>query len=185
MGKTAVIYKSKYGATKKYAQWIADELKCDLLERENVRADMLESYDTIVYGGGIYANGISGIDLLTKNYDRIKDKNIVVFTCGLADPQNSKNISRIREGLKKAFTEELYRKAAVYHLRGGIDYSKLGFMHKTMMSMLYKMASKKEPSQLNDEDSEMLCGYGKAVDFTNKASIEPLVSYVKGLSVKP
>ena len=31
----------------------------------------------------------------------------------------------------------MFDKTAIYHLRGGIDYQKLGFAHKTMMKLLY------------------------------------------------
>ncbi len=30
--KTIVVYKSKYGYTKRYAEWIAEELSCDIKE---------------------------------------------------------------------------------------------------------------------------------------------------------
>jgi flavodoxin len=45
--KTIVIYKSKTGFTKKYAQWIAAELSADLLEAAMVAADKLAAYDTV------------------------------------------------------------------------------------------------------------------------------------------
>lgn len=32
MKKTAVIYKTKYGSTKKYAEWIAQNLSCDIFD---------------------------------------------------------------------------------------------------------------------------------------------------------
>ncbi len=32
MSKAIVLYQSKYGAAKKYALWLAEELGCDLLE---------------------------------------------------------------------------------------------------------------------------------------------------------
>lgn len=60
MNKTAVVFKSKYGSTKKYAQWIAEELSCDIFERKNVKSDDLEAYDTVIYGGGLYAGGVKG-----------------------------------------------------------------------------------------------------------------------------
>ena len=31
--KIIVIYKSKTGFTKRYAEWIAEELKCDIVQR--------------------------------------------------------------------------------------------------------------------------------------------------------
>lgn len=72
--KTAVIYKSKYGSTKKYAQWIAEELGADLMETDKTKLSALQNYDVIVYGGGLYAGGVSGISLVTKNFSSIMDK---------------------------------------------------------------------------------------------------------------
>ena len=34
MEKVIVVYKSKYGSTKKYAQWLAEDLSCDLVENK-------------------------------------------------------------------------------------------------------------------------------------------------------
>ncbi|GLC82104.1 hypothetical protein [Lacrimispora brassicae] len=38
MNKIAVVFQSKYGATRNYAQWIAKELPCDLLEGKHIKA---------------------------------------------------------------------------------------------------------------------------------------------------
>ena len=38
MKKTAVIYGSKYGATKQYATWIAEELGADLINYKDAKA---------------------------------------------------------------------------------------------------------------------------------------------------
>ena len=51
--KTIVAYKSKSGYTKKYAQWIAQELNCDI--KENAELSDIINYDVIIYGGGMYA----------------------------------------------------------------------------------------------------------------------------------
>jgi hypothetical protein len=69
----------------------------------------------------------------------------------------------------------------VFHLRGAIDYSRLGPVHRSMMAMLFRMTSRKDPASLRGEDREMLATYGKAVDFTDRASIAPVVGYVRGL----
>lgn len=181
MNRTAVIYQSKYGSTEKYAKWIAETLQCDLFDRKAVKADELCSYDTIIYGGGLYAGGVSGIDLIIKNFHCFCDKNIVLFTCGLADTSNPINTDHIKMSLRKLFTPEMEKQIKVFHLRGGVDYSKLNFMHKAMMSMLHKSLIKKDPDALSDEDKEMLETYGKKVDFTDRLSIAPIISYVQTL----
>ena len=63
---TIVIYKTKYGATKKYAQWISEELGCEAVDAKKITVDDILKYDTIVYGGGLYAEIINGVHILTK-----------------------------------------------------------------------------------------------------------------------
>lgn len=52
-----VTYASKYGTTKRYAQWIAEDLACDLRDSREVNAELLKSYDILIHGGGLYAGG--------------------------------------------------------------------------------------------------------------------------------
>jgi hypothetical protein len=42
----------------------------------------LQDFDVVIYGGGLYAGGIIGSKLVTKN----PCKSLVLFTVGLADP---------------------------------------------------------------------------------------------------
>lgn len=178
MNNVAIIYKSKYGSTKKYAEWITAELSGDLLEHSDVKIENLSSYNTIVFGGGLYASGINGVSLITKNFETLKNKNLIIFTVGLASTGDKSIFNPI---IEKNCTEEMRKKIQFFHLRGGIDYKELNFFHKSMMAMLKTMVSKKKPEELSEEDKEMLSTYGAKVDFTDINTIEPLVSYVKSL----
>lgn len=181
MVKAVVVFQSKYGSTKRYAEWIAEELSCDIFDRKNIKVADLEPYDTIIYGGGLYAGGVSGIDVLTKNFDQLSNKNLILFTCGLADTTDIVNTDHIKAELKKVFTPQMEKRIKVFHLRGGIDYAKLNPVHKAMMAMLHKMVANKAQDTLTNEDKEMLNTYGTKVDFTDKSSITPIVSYVERL----
>lgn len=181
MKKTVVVYSSKYGSTKQYAEWIAQELCCDLFDKKEMTANNLAQYDIIIFGGGLYAGGISGIQLITKAFDQIKEKTIVVFTCGLADPYEQTNVESIQKSLHKVFSQEMQNKIQVFHLRGAMDYTKLSMPHKIMMGMMFKSISKKDSDSLTDENKDFLATYGKTVDFTDKNGIAPLLSYVREL----
>ncbi len=181
MKKIAVIYQSKYGATRKYAEWIAGELSCDLFEGKDIKASDLEPYDTIILGGGLYAGGVNGIKILTKNFSKFSNKNLVIFTCGLADPSDTINTDHIKKSLYKELTEEMKDKIKVFHLRGAMDYSKLSPLHRSMMALVCKMTAKKDQNSLTNEDKEMLVSYGKKVDFVNKETILPLINYIRSL----
>lgn len=168
-----VVYASKYGTTKQYAEWIAQDLNAEAMDAKAVTRDKLQKYDLVVYGGGLYAGGIAGVKLVTQP----PCKNLIVFTVGLADP-SATDYSAI---IQKNFTPELARKTPIFHLRGGIDYKKLGPVHRIMMSMMKNMIRKKSESERDTEDKELLRTYGSAVNFTDRNTIEPLVAFAKNL----
>lgn len=104
MANVAVVYVSRYGSTQQYAKWLAEELRCDMLKRRKVRVHQLEGYETIIYGGPLYAGGVPGVKLLRKNIETLGNKNLIVFTCGIADPTNEKNRRHIRDRLSDTLT---------------------------------------------------------------------------------
>lgn len=176
MNNTVVIYKSRYGSTKKYARWIAEEIKADLFERPEIEAKKLAEYDIVIYGGGLYAGGIAGVSIITKNYNILKDKKIIVFTVGLASTDKEEVFHPI---IEKNFPEEMRRNIKFFHLRGGIDYKGLGIIHRLMMAMLKIVVSGKNPGKLTDDDRELLATYGEKTDFTDKDTLAPLLLFLR------
>ncbi|MFA9464684.1 MAG: flavodoxin domain-containing protein [Velocimicrobium sp.] len=179
MAKIAVIYKSKYGFTKKYAQWISEELGADLLKAEQTKPATLQGYDAIIYGGGLYAGGVNGISLITKNFRSICNKKLFLFTVGAADVTDSQNINTIRNALNRVLTPEMQGKIKIYHLRGGMDYDQMNFMHRTMIDMMMKMIRKKQESELRSDDKAMIETYGQKVDFTDRLAITPIIEAIR------
>lgn len=180
MDHILVLYRSRYGATRQYAQWIAKLLGAELCDQKKARPEDLQGYDIIIYGGGLYAGGVSGLGALMKHYSKIRDKKLVIFTVGIADPQSEANVAHIREGLSTQLPAQAQH-IRIFHFRGGLDYGKLSLAHRAMMGMLKRMLAKKPPGQLTEEDRQMLATYGQKVDFAEEASVLPLVDYVNSL----
>ncbi len=172
MNNTIVIYKSKTGFAKKYADWIAEELHCDIKENEKLSLTELSKYTTIIYGGGLYASGINGISLIKNNYEVLKDKHLVVFATG-ATPPREEDIAKLWE---TNFSEEQRKTIQTFYFRGGFNYSKLNMGNKILMSMMKTMLKKdKNPT----EDAKgMLAAFDEPADFTDKNNIKQLVEYV-------
>ena len=55
MGKGIIVYQSKYGATKKYAEWLREATGFDMAETPKADGRTIEQYDRIILCGGIYA----------------------------------------------------------------------------------------------------------------------------------
>lgn len=170
--KIVMVYRSKTGFTKNYAQWIADELNCDLLEGEKVKADDLLPYDTIIYGAGLYASGISGIKLITKNYARLKDKHLIVFAVG-ASPVRRETTEELKS---MNFKGEMYESIHFYYLRGGFEYTRLSPFYRILMTL--KKIQLKRTKNPDADVKGMLASYGHSVDFTKKKNVEPIVKEV-------
>jgi len=171
--KIAVIYKSKYGTTKRYAEWIAEALNGTLMEASAVKPESLAAYDAVVYGGWLFAGNISGVKLVTQN----PCKNLVVFSVGLADPA----LMDFSAVVQKCIPADRSATTKVFHLRGGVDYTRLGFIQKSMLSMVKNSVEKKPEAERSPEDSAILETYGKQADFTSKEAVEPLVAYVQSI----
>lgn len=173
---TVVVYKSKYGSTKKYAEWIAEELKCDIFDMKNITVDFLLKYDVIIYGGGLYAEIINGLYIITKNFDKFKDKKIVVFTTGITPLGVRDYYDKLV--YEKNFKTEETRKIKVFNFLGKMILEELSPVHRTAIKGLKKIMSLKE----NPTDMEKLliklCDANG--DFSDKEAIFELIKYVKG-----
>ena len=102
----------------------------------------------------------------------IDDKRIFVITVGLSDPDDEHNISNIENSMKEQLTEAVFSKLEIYHLRGGIDYARLSFIHHAMMKFLNSEAGKTRNP--DDETREMINTYGKKVSLINFYSLNKI-----------
>ena len=170
-----VIYKSKYGSTRAYAEWIAEEIGCSAVEAKTVKAADLQSYDTIVYGGGLYAEMIAGASLITKNFDALSDKKLVVFTTGLT-PLDCRDYYD-KMVVEKNFKPHMTGKIKMFNFLGTMIIDELTLPHKAAIVALKKIMSGKENPNEMEKLLIKLCD--ESGDFTDRAAISDLVAYVK------
>jgi len=173
--KTVVVYKSISGFTKKYAEWIAEELEADLLRLEKIDIDILLKYDIIIYGGSLHAVGISGVNIIKNNLNKLRDKNIIIFTTGASLPKES-IVSEVKDS---NFLVEEQKQIQFYYFRGGFDFNKLNFTNKILMTLL-KWKIKLKQHKTPDEKG-ILAAYSKPMDFTKKGNIKEVLEYVRTL----
>lgn len=135
-----IIYGSHYGTTKLYADKMSERTHIKKISYRQVQD--LNQYQVIIYVGALYAGGVLGLSKTMKKIKEPRNVKIMIITVGLADPNDKINEMNIRGNIKKQISQEIYDRVKIYHLRGGIDYSKLSFQHKTLMRLMY-IAEKK------------------------------------------
>ncbi len=171
-----IIYGSYYGTTKKYAEEFSKRTNIEAVSFKDV--NNINDYDNIIYLGGLYAGGVLGMAKTLKKIDNIANKNIIIATIGLSDPTDEINKNNIRNNIKKQVPKEIFEKVKVFHLRGGIDYSKLNFAHRTMMKLLYNTVKKLPKEKQTAEDSAIIETYNKKVDFIDFSSLDKLINEI-------
>ena len=174
--KTIVVYKTKYGSTKTYAEWIAEELSCEAVDVKDADIQMLLEYDAIVYGGGLYAEVINGVTIITKNLDKLKDKKIAVYTTGIT-PLDCRAYYDTYV-LEKNFKEGVPENVKLFNFLGKMKMEELSLVHRTALKSLKKiMSSKKNPSEMEKMLVDLCDADG---DFSNRQDIKDLIAYIKG-----
>ena len=167
-----IIYGSKYGSAKKYAEELARRTGFELAPFQETGD--INGYETIVYVGALYAGGVLGMKKALGKLKDIAAKKIIIATVGLADPTDKENVGNIRKSVKRQLSKELFESARIFHLRGAIDYSRLSLKLKMMMALLVKKVKSLPPEKQTAETRALLETYGKQVDFIDFESLRQI-----------
>ena len=143
---TAIIYGSRYGSAKKYAEALA--------ERMNLKAERYSSvkdpgqYDTVIYVGALYSERALGLEETAQKLDADRCRKLIIVTVGMFNPEGEGKAEKIRESVEGQLPEALRGRAEYIHLRGNFDYKKLSLKHKLMMSRI--------PKELRGDDVSLI-----------------------------
>jgi len=168
-----ILYQSKYGATKKYVDWLKEEKGFDCIETKKAKIDFIQKYNTIVLGGGVYASGIAGLHFLKKNMSCLSDKKVAVFAVG-ASPYDEKAIMQIKD----LHFKDALRDVPLFYCRGAWDEEKMTFGDRTLCKMLQKAVAKQNPEEYEPWQKALMCAVGQKCDWTDRKYLEPLLKYL-------
>lgn len=170
--KTLVIYKSRTGFTKRYAQWIAEELGCKAEDYKNLGNIDLNSLDLIIFGSRFHASTIDGLKKVRKLVDG-KNCKLVVFATGATPAEETKTIE---EAMRNNFGDS---DIPHFYMQSGLCYEKMSFFDRTLMKMFAKMMSRKKDK--SEAEAGMVAAIGKSYDSSDRSYITPLIEYIKKL----
>ncbi|MDV4152011.1 flavodoxin domain-containing protein [Clostridium sp. AL.422] len=171
-----IIYGSNYGTTQRYAEELSKRTGIRAISYEG--ASDIATFETIIYLGGLYAGGVKGLKDTIKLIPKSNQSKIIIITVGLADTTDEKNTEHIKSSIKAQIPIEIYDKAKIFHLRGGIDYGKLNFKHKLMMRLLYNKTKKIPQEKQTAEVKAMIETFNKKVDFVDFNKLNPIMDAI-------
>lgn len=130
MSRTIVVYFSKTGFSQRYAQWLAEDLGCQAVpDRARGSLDW-GRYDAVILIGGLYAGRIAGLRWLERQLPRLQGKRIAAVAVGCAPMENPD----LPGNLEKLFGR--LPQVQGFYCQGGLDYEKMGPLHRAMMAAL-------------------------------------------------
>ena len=173
MATGVIVYQSKYGATKKYVDWLIEETNFDCIEASGAKAKDVKNYRIVVLCGGVYASGIAGISFFRKNYPELKDKKLAIFCVG-ASPFEEQALCEVKTHNLK---EDL-KNVPMFYGRGAWDEGKMTFKDRTLCKMLKKAIAKKDPDTYEPWMKALMEAGDGTCDWTDKAYLEPLLEYL-------
>ena len=172
--KTAVIYNSQTGFTKKYAEWISEATGADCFDFAVAKKQDFNIYDAVVFGSRVCAGSISKISWFKSNIDKWSDKVLIAFCTG-GSPAESPEIEAF---LRNNFSEKEREAVSVFYCPGGFCYEKMPIGSKLMMRFFRKMIGAKKDK--TEAENEMLKMISHSYDISDKKYIEPIVKLLYG-----
>lgn len=145
-----VIYSSKYGATKQYADWIGKALHIPAIDAEDTGSREIIQNDTILIGSSVYIGRLRIRKWLKSNLALLKNKRIIFFVvCGTPVEEKEKWSEYIRQSVPEILTQN----CSIHILPGRMWFAKLNGWDKFLLRLNASATSNKETKEL------MLKGY--------------------------
>ncbi len=127
--KTLIIYQSKYGSTKQYAEWINQAVESDITDIDNVFRFHLNNYDIIVLGTYLHASHIKMRKFIIKEWNELKNKKIILFSLSGSPAEY------VIEAVKKDLPPEIIDNIKYFPLRGRSRFKSLSLFDRTVMRL--------------------------------------------------
>ena len=149
-----LLYVSRTRFTKQYAAYIADKLKLQAIEYK--KGCGLNKNDYIIFCSSVFGGNITG---LTDIRNEVDQRKIRVLACGIVPP-SSEVISQLAK-------ENHIDAEQIYYVPGGLDYSKLNFLKRSILKKVKSSLEKKAVRSADEEETlRRLNVGGSFVDFS-------------------
>lgn len=164
--KGAIFYSGKYGSTHQYASWISEATGIAVFNLDRTRPDPAQ-YDFLILGSSIIVMKPTIKKWLRANWRKIQYKPVLLFTVSGTEPGHP----HLKQWLEDSLPREVLEHVNYYAFRGRLDLGEVPWWIRFML----KFAAKRE------EDPEVKQRMTEGFDFMDKASIAPVVEWVKAL----
>ncbi len=172
--ETVVLYRSKYGSTQQYAEWIAASLGADIMPLDYAPDEALDLYKTVILGAPVRMGIIICADFLNEYWEQLKGKRIILFSVSGTEPGDPEICT-------------YYEKSLPEHIRNAIRYFPLWGRAKHLdlkdrLLMLFPQISFRLRLWLDPGNPVLQKKFREitmSFDHVERRTVEPLLEYCR------
>lgn len=178
MKKTLVLYESNCGSTEKYAKDIANAIDGTAMPIKKFKWKNIDEYKIVVFGGWVNNGAIQGINDFLYDYEnRLQDKDVIVFSCGMSIPTDKGR----KELIDRNYLSPYHIR--YYQVRGSFSFNKLKFVQKMMMKASIKMIANSPDA--TDEQKMLVNVLDTPLDYYDSEKIERIITVIRSIQNAP
>lgn len=167
--RSLVLYHTKYGSTKQYAQWIAQDLGAEISPVLTIDPAKLTTVDTVIFGASIRMGKLQQADFLRKHSPILLQKKLIIFSVSAAPPEDPE----VWTYYESSVPENIGRKATFVPLPGRV--TPLSTLDNFLMLFPKIMTALKAFMTKDPKDIAIAQGIRKQFDHVKRAAIDPIL----------
>ena len=162
--KGVIIYKGKYGATQKYAHWLAEETQFEVYPSSAINDEKLKKYDFFVIGSSVYIGKLQIGKWLKRNLPYLKGRKVFFFQVAGTPPDQEVK----RKEYNLSGPRQIMDNCKCFYLPGKMIIKDLSWFERFMLKMGARIAKNPEDrkqmlSEYNDVHKENIREIAKAI----------------------
>ncbi len=150
MKDLAVVYATKYGHTKQYADWMKEEAGADIFVSTSFTPTKALEYKAVVFAGGVYGDKILIMDWLKKNLGQVNVNKIIIAAVSWYCNDSEEAKARL---IAENYPEQFKNVVPLVVINSGIDKKKTSVMDKAQLlgaQSAIKMHEGSTAEEIND-----------------------------------
>lgn len=170
MKKVAIVYSSKYGHTKQYADWLKEDVDADAVDISKFNITQMLAYKLVIFACGVYGDKLSIMDFVKKNVTAIPVQKTMVMAVGWYTNDSKEAAEKL---MADNYPPEFKGKVPLYVVNSGIDKKQISKMDSVKL-VAAKLAIEKKDGRSSDDINALgvLNGYSDPTSKDNLASIK-------------
>ena len=181
MKKVAVVYSSKFGHTKQYADWLAADLEdVDVINVASFNPTQLLAYKLVIFASGVYSDKMPVMDFIKKNISAIKPNRTMVMAVSWYTNDSDEAKAKL---IADNYPEEFKSIVPLYVVNSGIDKKQISPVDSMKLLAVQAMIAKKDGRSSDDINIlSILKGY---FDPTAKENLDSIKAGIEKFFTEP